>query len=49
MVLATEDARQLAAKFAIEGKVEDSETKKALSEKAKDYLLGLIKKSTKKK
>jgi Histidine kinase-, DNA gyrase B-, and HSP90-like ATPase len=49
MVLATEDARQLAARFAVEGKVEDPETKKELSEKAKEHLLGLIKKPTKKK
>jgi hypothetical protein len=49
MVLATEDARQLAAKFAVEGKLEDPETKRALSEKAKGHLLGLIKNSTKKK
>ena len=49
MVLATEDARQLAAKFAVEGKIEDPETKRALSERAKDHLLRLIKKSTKKK
>jgi hypothetical protein len=49
MVLTTEDARQLAAKFAIEGKMEDPETRRALSEKSKDHLLRLIKKSMKKK
>lgn len=49
MVLTTEDARQLAAKLAVEGNVETPETKRALSEKAKDHLLGLIKKSGKRK
>jgi hypothetical protein len=49
MVLATEDARKLAAKFAVEGKLEDPETKRALSEKAKAHLLGLIKRSTKRR
>jgi hypothetical protein len=49
MTLATEDVRQLAAKFAVEGKIEDPETKRELSDKAKNHLLGLIKKYTKKK
>lgn len=49
MVLATEDARQLAAHFSVEGNVESGEAKRALSEKAKEHLLGLLKKSGKRK
>ncbi|MEA3194318.1 MAG: hypothetical protein QOD26_2651 [Betaproteobacteria bacterium] len=49
MVLATEDARQLASHFSVEGNVESGDTKRALSEKAKEHLLSLFKKSGKKK
>lgn len=49
MVLTTEDARQLAAHFSVQGSVEAPETKRALSEKAKEHLLQLFQKSGKKK
>jgi hypothetical protein len=38
-----EDARLLAARFQIQGSLETAKTKKELSEKAKEYLLGALK------
>jgi hypothetical protein len=49
MVLATEDARQLAAHFSVQGSIDTPEAKRALSEKAKEHLLGLFRKPAKKK
>jgi len=49
MVLTTEDARQLAAHFSVEGSIDAPETKRALSEKSKEHLLQLSQKTGKKK
>ncbi len=42
MVFATDDARRLAAFFQIHGSLEAAQTKKALSEKAKEHLMSLL-------
>lgn len=47
--LPTEDARQLAARFQIEGSIESRTVKTALQEKVKAHLLQLIAKGTRKK
>jgi hypothetical protein len=43
MSLTNDEARRLAAVFKVAGPLDAPETKRALSEKAKEHLLGLIK------
>jgi hypothetical protein len=46
--LTSDEARELASRFQIQGSVDAPETKRALGEKAKEHLLSLITKSAKK-